>query len=189
MGCTGLITAAINANCPTPTRSFEAVGWIGMYDEILSKTYDKSTGKLTAITMKSTKQMYPITVRGKMPFKDTKTEAAEKPYGWIFNKTTKFTVLGYSPTSASVVKSLADNKAFMILEQSGQTDSSKYPTFGVEVGLNFSAGTMDTYGDTGGFDVTLMEENAETAGLFLWPVADTEAAADAVIAALIAPGA
>lgn len=172
MSCLDLDTVlgtGINVGCPLPVTGAEYVGYIGIKSEILSKA---NTGNIfTSIIMKPTKKMFPITVKGTKPY-DPKITGKAAAYGWVFDQTTGYTIKGHNPSTANLVKGLADEKMFMILQQVGVTGNGKYMVFGLETGLIMTASALEIAGEAGGTVVTMSEMNTDNSGNFLYSTSD-----------------
>lgn len=172
-------TTDINTGCESVKMDMEFVAYHIPWDKITSKTFNKDTGKCSAL---ATTVANKLTARGQMPFNGTNTAGDVKNFGMTFTQNFQFVVYGNTPTSAKVVNSLAHGKHVFILVQEGHTWESKYIVLGIESGMHISASDLTPYGDNGGWLVTMQAMNNESSAMFI--NTGTESTTEAIITAI-----
>ena len=200
--CDYLLNGYGGGVCPPMSQGYEIEGLVMSYDDIdwteTIVTDADQSNVVQAIVLKSGKKAYPIKQRVNQPFSGSTSEMNAGTLRNTFTHNVSFVLLEDSPASAGFVDVLTNGKFVVVLKNaqksaanlSGNTPyhSQKYPVFGLFNGLKASAVSRDPYGDqNGGWTVTLTETDSPSAGIFLWPDAGTDAAADAAYEALKTP--
>lgn len=179
-----VVGSGINVGCPPHVNGAEYVAYIGQLSEILAKT--NSGNIFSSVIMAQGKQMFPITIKDTKPY-DPKITGKAAPYGWVFEQTTTFTVLGHTPATANLVKGISDNRMFMAIRQVGVAGNGRWMLFGMETGLIMTASALEIAGGNGGTILTMSEMNTDNSGNFLYITSDS--VTDTLVATLSTPAA
>ena len=202
--CDYLLTTGFGNTCPPVGQGYEVEGLIINYDDVdWAQSYmldrvDGTPNTIEAIVLKTGKKAVAVTQKVNQPFSGSTSEMNAGTLRNTFTHNVSFILMEDSPASAGFVDVLTNGKFVVVLKNaqkstanlSGTTPyhSQKYPVFGLFNGLKASAVSRDPYGDqNGGWTVTLTETDSPSAGIFLWPDAGTDAAADAAYEALKTP--
>lgn len=207
INCDYLLTTGFGNTCPPVGQGYEVEGLIINYDDVdWAQSYmldreDGTPNTIEAIVLKTGKKAVAVTQKVNQPFSGSTSEMNAGTLRNTFNHNVHMLHLEDTPHAAAIVDALSGGKFIVVLKNAQKTHSqfsgtitthsNKYPVFGFVNGLRASAVTRDPYGeDNGGWDITLTESGSPFSGLFLWPEAGTDAAADAAYESLktAAPG-
>ena len=158
-----LLAANIGSCSDKTSKGFAKVGIIGNTSQ-MKMTLDIANGLVTDLTKSAV--AYEVYQRGNDPFSDLAVTAESKKTGQVFTKEIKVYVRGLNPTSTTTVDKLANGSVYLILQQLGVNDNSKYPILGAESSLMCTA--VEWSADEGAFEVTLQEKNGDAPLLFVW---------------------
>lgn len=193
--CVKYVLAGIERNCANPVqKGLEKTGWIINRDhvDLINSTVDGA--KITKLAFNDDapeKPLFPIVIAGKTPFTGLKSSLVVGTYSNSWAKEAPIVILD---TGAAVVENVinpltaADSSFILIVENKfkGNDGDNAYEVYGYDQGLVASAGENDKYNEEtdGGWKVTLTEESAAHAALFLEPLVD-EASGASVTKAFI----
>lgn len=175
--CDYKLAQNIGASCDNPiVQGLKNKGYLINYDDIDFDSIQRDETNsfiVKTLTLLSGKKAYSAYVPGKTPFTGTKSEMATGTYSNKFNKTASIVVLNSGPDVAkNVISNLANGKYVFIMENKYQGDEQKntFEIYGLEQGLTASEISNDKYSEDtdGGWAVTLVEENAPSAGIFMF---------------------
>ena len=175
--CDYKLAQNIGASCDNPiVKGLKNKGYLINYDDIDFDSIQRDETNsfiVKTLTLLSGKKAYSAYVPGKTPFTGTKSEMATGTYSNKFNKTASIVVLNSGPDVAkNVISNLANGKYVFIMENKYQGDEQKntFEIYGLEQGLTASEISNDKYSEDtdGGWAVTLVEENAPSAGIFMF---------------------
>lgn len=175
--CDYKLAQNIGASCDNPiVQGLKNKGYLINYDDIDFDSIQRDETNsfiVKTLTLLSEKKAYSAYVPGKTPFTGTKSEMATGTYSNKFNKTASIVVLNSGPDVAkNVISNLANGKYVFIMENKYQGDEQKntFEIYGLEQGLTASEISNDKYSEDtdGGWAVTLVEENAPSAGIFMF---------------------
>lgn len=175
--CDYKLAQNIGASCDNPiVNGLKNKGYLINYDDIDFDSIQRDETNsfiVKTLTLLSGKKAYSAYVPGKTPFTGTKSEMATGTYSNKFNKTASIVVLNSGPDVAkNVISNLANGKYVFIMENKYQGDEQKntFEIYGLEQGLTASEISNDKYSEDtdGGWAVTLVEENAPSAGIFMF---------------------
>lgn len=175
--CDYKLAQNIGASCDNPqVQGLKNKGYLINYDDIDFDTIQRDEDNsliIKSLTLLSGKKAYSAYVPGKTPFTGTKAELATGTYSNKFNKTASIVVLDSGPDVAkNIIANLANGKFVFIMENKYQGDDKKntFEIYGLETGLTASEITNEKYSEDtdGGWAVTLVEENAPSAGIFMF---------------------
>lgn len=201
INCDYLLTTGFGNTCPPVGQGYEVEGLIINYDDVdWAQSYmldreDGTPNTIEAIVLKTGKKAVAVTQKVNQPFSGSTSEMNAGTLRNTFNHNVHMLHLEDTPHAAAIVDALSGGKFIVVLKNAQKTHSqfsgtitthsNKYPVFGFVNGLRASAVTRDPYGeDNGGWDITLTESGSPFSGLFLWPEAGTDAAADAAYESL-----
>lgn len=204
--CDYLLDTGFGNTCPPVGQGYEAEGLLINYDDVdWSQTFIGTEANgvpntIPVIVLKTGKKAVAVTQKVNQPYSGSTSEMNAGTLRNTFNHNVHMLHLEDTPQAAATVDALSGGKFIVVLKNAQKTHSqfsgslthsNKYPVFGFVNGLRASAVTRDPYGeDNGGWDITLTESGSPFSGLFLWPEAGTDAAADAAYESLktAAPG-
>lgn len=175
--CDYKLAQNIGSSCDNPiVQGLKNKGYIMNYDDIDFDSLQRDSDNnliVSSLTLASGKKAYSAYVPGKTPFTGTKSELATGTYANKFNKTASIVVLDSGPDVAkNIINNLANGKFVFIMENKYQGADKKntFEIYGLEQGLTASELTNEKYSEDtdGGWAVTLVEENAPSAGIFLF---------------------
>lgn len=175
--CDFKLASDMIANCENPvTRGVRNNGYIINVDDVdfESCTIDETNPNIiSSLVLKSGKKAYSIYVPGKTPFTGTNKALAEGTYRNTFTKQVSIVVLDNGPDVVNnIINPLANGQFIVILENkfSGTDGKNTFEVFGYEQGLTANALTDEKYSEDtdGGWAVTLQEDRAPSAGLYLY---------------------
>lgn len=175
--CDFKIAQDISASCDNPqVQGLKNIGYIMNYDDIDFDNIVKDADNefiITTLPLKTGKRAYKCYVPGKTPFTGTQAEFAEGTYRNKFNKTAAIVVLDSGPDVVkNIINPLANGLFVFVMENKYQGADKKntFEIYGLEQGLAQSEGANAKYSDDydGGWNVTLVENNAPSAGIFLF---------------------
>ncbi len=175
--CDYKLAQNIGASCDNPqVQGLKNKGYLINYDDIDFDTIQRDEDNsliIKSLTLLSGKKAYSAYVPGKTPFTGTKAELATGTYSNKFNKTASIVVLDSGPDVAkNIIENLANGKFVFIMENKYQGDDKKntFEIYGLETGLTASEIINEKYSEDtdGGWAVTLVEENAPSAGIFMF---------------------
>lgn len=175
--CDFKLAQDIAASCDNPqVQGLKNTGWLINYDDVDWDNVTKDAENdliVSTLPLISGARAYSVYVPGKTPFTGTKAEMSEGTYRNKFNKTASIVVLDSGPDVAKkVINNLANGKFVFIMENKYQGDDKKntFEIYGLEQGLTASELTNEKYSEDtdGGWAVTLIEENAPSAGMFFF---------------------
>lgn len=175
--CDFKLVSDIAGSCDKPQiQGVENTAYLANYDDIDfdSIVYDTDNKLIVqTLPLKSGKKAYKCVIPGKTPFTGTQTEFVSGTYRNKFKKTAKLVVLDSGPDVVrDIINPLANGKFVFIMENKykGKDDKNTFEIYGLEQGLSQSEGSQPKYSDDydGGWDVTLVEDKAASAGYFLF---------------------
>ncbi len=181
--CVKYVLAGIERNCANPVqKGVEKTGWIVNRDHVDLINSKVAGSKITELAFNEgapDKPLFPIVIAGKTPFNGLKSSLVVGTYSNSWTKEAPIVILD---TGAAVVENVinpltaADSSFILIVENKfkGQNGDNAYEVFGFDQGLVASAGENDKYNEEcdGGWKVTLTEEAAAHAALFLEPTVE-----------------
>ena len=181
--CVKYVLAGIERNCANPVqKGVEKTGWIINRDHVDLVNSVVNGVKITNLAFNDNapdKPLFPIVIAGKTPFNGLKSSLVVGTYSNSWTKEAPIVILD---TGAAVVENVinpltaADSSFILIVENKfkGQDGDNAYEVFGFDQGLVASAGENDKYNEEcgGGWKVTLTEEAAAHAALFLEPTVE-----------------
>lgn len=181
--CVKYVLAGIERNCANPVqKGVEKTGWIINRDHVDLVNSVVNGVKITNLAFNDNapdKPLFPIVIAGKTPFNGLKSSLVVGTYSNSWTKEAPIVILD---TGAAVVENVinpltaADSSFILIVENKfkGQDGDNAYEVFGFDQGLVASAGENDKYNEEcdGGWKVTLTEEAAAHAALFLEPAVE-----------------
>ena len=190
--CDYKLAQNIGASCDNPqVQGLKNKGYLINYDDIDFDSIQRDeTNSLIvkSLTLLQGKKAYSAYVPGKTPFTGTKAELVTGTYSNKFNKTASIVVLDSGPDVAkNIINNLANGKFVFIMENKYQGDdkNNTFEIYGLEQGLTASEITNEKYSEDtdGGWAVTLVEENAPSAGIFMFnqDIKTTRAALDSLL--------
>lgn len=175
--CDFKLAQNIGASCDNPiVQGLKNKGYLINYDDIDFDSVQKDESNssiIKALTLLAGKKAYSAYVPGKTPFTGTKSELVTGTYTNKFKKTASIVVLDSGPdVTKNVINNLANGKFVFIMENKYQGEENKntFEIYGLEQGLTASEMSNDKYSEDtdGGWAVTLVEENAPSAGIFMF---------------------
>lgn len=181
--CVKYVLAGIERNCANPVqKGVEKTGWIVNRDHVDLINSVVAGSKITTLAFNDDapeKPLFPIVIAGKTPFNGLKSSLVVGAYSNSWTKEAPIVILD---TGAAVVENVinpltaADSSFILIVENKfkGQNGDNAYEVYGYDQGLVASAGENDKYNEEcdGGWKVTLTEEAAAHAALFLEPTVE-----------------
>lgn len=185
--------------CKPATKGLKAIGYIANFADVDKSAMTKITGKnsYSNFALVEGKKLYKVYQAGKNPFTGATTEAQVGDYRTTWNKTIPFILLNNgSDVTANIVDKIANGSFVMVVENAhvGTGFDNQFEIVGLETGLKLTEGNAEKYNDDygGGWQLTLVEENAPTSGLYLEVTAQgdntpTAAATRASLESLLAP--
>lgn len=129
----------------------------------------KATKLLSAITLKQGGKAYKAVVPGDRPFEGLAQNLEVGTYDKTFTTDIPIVILGNDEATAMQIKQLANGTFVLVVENNDYTgtDTGRYQVYGWECGLKISAATREPNGDNPGWAITLHEEGATEAAIFL----------------------
>lgn len=181
--CVKYVLAGIERNCANPVqKGVEKTGWIVNRDHVDLINSVVAGSKITTLAFNDDapeKPLFPIVIAGKTPFNGLKSSLVVGAYSNSWTKEAPIVILD---TGAAVVENVinpltaADSSFILIVENKfkGKDGDNAYEVYGYDQGLVASAGENDKYNEEcdGGWKVTLTEEAAAHAALFLEPTVE-----------------
>lgn len=181
--CVKYVLAGIVRNCANQVqKGVEMTGWIINRDHVDLINSKVEGSKITALEFNEgapDKPLFPIVIAGKTPFNGLKASLVVGTYSNSWTKEAPIVILD---TGAAVVENVinpltaADSSFILVVENKykGQDGDNAYEVYGYDQGLVASAGENDKYNEeaNGGWKVTLTEEAAAHAALFLEPTVE-----------------
>lgn len=169
------LAASIVADmCNPATKGAKSLGYIANFDDIDHTAMASSrVGNLyNTFALKEGAKLYKIFQSGKKPFNGAKSDAVVNDYRTTWNKTIPFVIFDNgADVTENIIDQLANGKFVSVVENafSGHNGDNTYEIVGMETGLMMSEGTAEKYNDDygGGWYITMMEENAPSAGLYV----------------------
>lgn len=169
MNCESVISAAIDrSSCSNPMYGgYKPLGYIANKSDIAS--YTMTAGVVTAITMAEGKKLYRIYTPTKTPFDGTTTEFAEGDVTNKVNKTVAFAVLDDgSDVVTKVIDPILNGEFVVITEGKWQNDDKEsFEIVGLQNGAKCTGLTKSRNDADGVWKVTLQEQNAPSAAIFV----------------------
>ncbi len=170
MTCSKYVSGAISAICPDGFQGFKEVGYIGNFEDIESRTFDTTTGLVSAISLGSN-TMFAMYHKHNQPFSGMTVTPVMKSYGMTYDISIPVIIPGLTASNTELIGQLDKGRFFIALEQLGKTDnadSSKYALLGIETGMVMMEGTLEPYGDNGGYSLTLTSNLNKAALMYLF---------------------
>lgn len=168
--CDAVIAANIESSCNVK-KGISRRGKILNRSEITSEDLGKVPSGNLLTSIASSGEAYDIIVPGSTPFSGLQQNMNVGTYMADFGVDIPIVILNNNPAIAQVVTNLANGEYVMVLENNdgggGDANDGKYQVYGWEIGLRASAATREPYGDNPGWTVTMHEEGAGSAGIFL----------------------
>lgn len=129
----------------------------------------KITKLLSAITLKQGGKALKVVVPGDRPFEGLAQNLEVGTYDKTFTTDIPIVILGNDEATAMQIKQLANGTFVLVVENNDYTgtDTGRYQVYGWECGLKISAATREPNGDNPGWAITLHEEGATEAAIFL----------------------
>lgn len=175
--CESLITAAIQFDCEEfSVRGMEADGVIINRDDIdfaACVIDDKNGNIIKTLALKSGKTGYAVAQLGNTPFTGLVSNLNVGTYRNTWTHEIPIAVLANDPTVArDIIDPLSNGNFVLVLrnKNKGENGDGEFQIFGYHQGCRASAGTNEKYSEDteGGWLITLQEQNAPKAGMFLW---------------------
>ena len=175
--CESLITAAIQFDCEEiSVRGMEADGVIINRDDIdfAACVIDNNNGNIIkTLALKSGKTGYAVAQLGNTPFTGLVSNLNVGTYRNTWTHEIPIAVLANDPTVArDIIDPLSNGNFVLVLrnKNKGENGDGEFQIFGYHQGCRASAGTNEKYSEDteGGWLITLQEQNAPKAGMFLW---------------------
>lgn len=169
--CTHKVAANIEALCSAPvTTGIKSKGYIINKDDITAITI--TNGVVTALTLATGAKAFVCHNAGKTPYTGTQTEMASFASGNKFTNTIAITIPDNSPDVVKdVINPLANGEFVVVLENnySNADGDNAFQVYGAHNGLRAASMVDGKYNDDvdGGWAITLTEEKAPTAALFM----------------------
>lgn len=191
--CDFKLAADIAPDCDSPqTQGLQNIGYLMNYDDVDRDNIVKDADNeyiITTLPLKTGKRAYKCYVPGKTPYTGTQSEFAEGTYRNKFNKTAAIVVLDSGPDVVkNIINPLANGKFVFVMENKyqGKDKKNTFEIYGLEQGLSQTEGANAKYSDDydGGWNVSLQEQNAPSAGIFLFDesISKTRAALESMVA-------
>lgn len=175
--CESLISAAIQFDCEEiSVRGMEADGVIINRDDIdfAACVIDNNNGNIIkTLALKSGKTGYAVAQLGNTPFTGLVSNLNVGTYRNTWTHEIPIAVLANDPTVArDIIDPLSNGNFVLVLrnKNKGENGDGEFQIFGYHQGCRASAGTNEKYSEDteGGWLITLQEQNAPKAGMFLW---------------------
>lgn len=175
--CESLITAAIEFDCEEiSVKGMEADGVIINRDDIdfAACVIDNNNGNIIkTLALKSGKTGYAVAQLGNTPFTGLVSNLNVGTYRNTWTHEIPIAVLANDPTVArDIIDPLSNGNFVLVLrnKNKGENGDGEFQIFGYHQGCRASAGTNEKYSEDteGGWLITLQEQNAPKAGMFLW---------------------
>lgn len=175
--CESLISAAIQFDCEEiSVRGMEADGVIINRDDIdfaACVIDDKNGNIIKTLALKSGKTGYAVAQLGNTPFTGLVSNLNVGTYRNTWTHEIPIAVLANDPTVArDIIDPLSNGNFVLVLrnKNKGENGEGEFQIFGYHQGCRASAGTNEKYSEDteGGWLITLQEQNAPKAGMFLW---------------------
>lgn len=175
--CESLITAAIEFDCEEiSVRGMEADGVIINRDDIdfAACVIDNNNGNIIkTLALKSGKTGYAVAQLGNTPFTGLVSNLNVGTYRNTWTHEIPIAVLANDPKVArDIIDPLSNGNFVLVLrnKNKGEDGDGEFQIFGYHQGCRASAGTNEKYSEDteGGWLITLQEQNAPKAGMFLW---------------------
>lgn len=175
--CESLITAAIEFDCEEiSVKGMEADGVIINRDDIdfAACVIDNNNGNIIkTLALKSGKTGYAVAQLGNTPFTGLVSNLNVGTYRNTWTHEIPIAVLANDPTVArDIIDPLSNGNFVLVLrnKNKGENGNGEFQIFGYHQGCRASAGTNEKYSEDteGGWLITLQEQNAPKAGMFLW---------------------
>lgn len=197
--CDSLLAAHIDYDaCHPATKGLKPIGYITNFSDVDKASMTKIEGKnsYSNFALVEGKKLYKVFQAGRNPFTGATTEAQVGDYRTTWNKTLPIIILNNgSDVTANIVDKIANGSFVMVVENAhvGTGMDNQFEILGLETGLKLSEGNAEKYNDDygGGWQLTLVEEDAPTSGIYLEVTASgdnapssaaTRAALDALLA-------
>lgn len=190
--CDYKLAMNIQASCDNPqVQGLRNKGYLINFDDIefdSLRTNCDNSHIVESLLLRSGKRAYSVEVPGKTPFTGTQSVLVTGTYLNKFNKTASIVVLNSGPdVTFNVIDKLANGRFVFIFENvyQGEDKKNTFEIYGLEQGLSASEITNEKYSEEtdGGWAVTLIEEQAPSAGKFLF--SDSIAATRAILESLV----
>ena len=184
MDCSKKIAKAIGAQCPKVADGFRNDGVIINHADVDFSTiaYGADGKTITALTLKDTKKGFKIEQAGTKPFNGTQETLEVGDLMNTIKKDVKIVIFGYD----NIDELLGGEFVVVLAGKAAVGEKTPYYVYGIEGGLRASAAQRIPYGDNkGAWEITLTESTAQVAVIRL-DAGTTEAANDALYAALTA---
>lgn len=175
--CESLISAAIQFDCEEiSVKGMEADGVIINRDDIdfaACVIDDKNGNIIKTLALKSGKTGYAVAQLGNTPFTGLVSNLNVGTYRNTWTHEIPIAVLANDPTVArDIIDPLSNGNFVLVLrnKNKGENGDGEFQIFGYHQGCRASAGTNEKYSEDteGGWLITLQEQNAPKAGMFLW---------------------
>ena len=175
--CESLITAAIEFDCEEiSVKGMESDGVIINRDDIdfAACVIDNNNGNIIkTLALKSGKTGYAVAQLGNTPFTGLVSNLNVGTYRNTWTHEIPIAVLANDPTVArDIIDPLSNGNFVLVLrnKNKGENGDGEFQIFGYHQGCRASAGTNEKYSEDteGGWLITLQEQNAPKAGMFLW---------------------
>lgn len=167
--CDKAIAKSIESSCNVK-KGIARKGKIISRADIIDTDLGNVPSNHTLSKITSSKAAYDIVAPGTTPFSGLLQSMNVGTYANDFAVDIPIVILNNNPDVVDIVEGLANGEYVIVLENKDGGDDSnsgKYQVYGWEIGLKASAATREPYGDNPGWNVTMHEEGASAAGIFL----------------------
>lgn len=169
------LAASIVADaCNPATKGIKSIGYIANFDDVdhTAMSGVRDGNLYSDFKLKTGAKLYKIYQAGKKPFNGANAEAQVNDYRTTWNKTLPFVIFDNgADVTENIIDQLANGKFVAVVENAfaGHNGDNTYEIVGLETGLMMSEASAEKYNDDygGGWSVTMLEENAPSAGLYV----------------------
>lgn len=172
--CDFALAQSFGYDCTNPVKQgAKNTAYIYNYDDIKRADINVVDGKITALPVIEGKTGYKVFVAGNAPYTGSNKNLVVGTYRNDYTKNVQFVILSNgADITSKVVQKLANGLFVMVIEKKylGSTGfDNAFEVFGLESGLKCTAQAEELYSDDteGGWSVTLTEEDAPSAGIFI----------------------
>ena len=188
MACETVIAAGFTRECDNRPAAGATKQYWGNRDDIDAVSYSAGGGAITAISLKTGKQIYEVEAVDEGL--SIAHEFSRDEFGAAYIHTTRFRLQDNSDTIADQKITLKESRIFSIVQtiDEGSDGSAKFKVAGIKNGLKLSVDTLDSAADNGTnpLEFATLEGEEEACGLNVFWDTD-ETTTDAAIATLLTP--
>ena len=184
---TSKLSSAINSGGTCQLVGFEEEAVLIPLSYITKSTLAFESGELVCTVMAKSSPGFKVTIKGDLPFKDTKTDGKMGTYQQMFDNDFMFAILENSPAASKQIKELGNDHYVAVLQAKSYdaAKKNKYIIVGLNRGLYLSAATFaNDSQENFGWRVTMKEVEGLNPMYYFWP-SGGESAADSWFAGLI----